>query len=199
MPNEPIAFMRSRDIAGFKSGERNEALVSRTRPFEDWAPLFTERDTTALLSTKERVTELALGLVEAVRLDEASGEDGFDLSAGLIGRHVSAWIRRIAIERPAQIPSNRAVAVCNAAFERACKSDPKAAKALRSAMLAILEAGLSAMHVEELGAQNPDCPGDGTLCAPSGDGKCVACDDNKGALRSAEQLYCITDGSPTCK
>lgn len=29
---------------------------------------------------------------------------------------------------------------------------------------------------------NPHCPQNGILCAPSGDGKCVACDDNNGAI-----------------
>lgn len=39
---------------------------------------------------------LARELSEAVLKDEAPGEDGFDLSAGLFGVHVSDWLRKTA-------------------------------------------------------------------------------------------------------
>ena len=39
------------------------------------------------------VTVLATQLAEAVLKDEAPEEGGFDLSAGMFGRHVSDWIR----------------------------------------------------------------------------------------------------------
>jgi len=39
------------------------------------------------------VTVLATELAEAVRKDEVPEEEGFDLSAGLFGTHVSQWIR----------------------------------------------------------------------------------------------------------
>lgn len=48
------------------------------------------------------LTVLATGLAEAVAKDEAEARDetlsdrGFDLSAGLFGRHVSAWLREVA-------------------------------------------------------------------------------------------------------
>lgn len=41
-------------------------------------------------------TVLATGLAEAVLKDEAPEQGGFDLSAGLFGTHVSAWVRGIA-------------------------------------------------------------------------------------------------------
>jgi hypothetical protein len=44
------------------------------------------------------VTVLATGLAEAVMKDEAPEEGGFDLSAGMFGRHVSDWIRSVAKE-----------------------------------------------------------------------------------------------------
>ena len=40
-------------------------------------------------------TVLATGLAEAVFKDEQGGE-GFDLSAGLFGPHVSMWLRDVA-------------------------------------------------------------------------------------------------------
>lgn len=42
------------------------------------------------------VTVLATGLAEAVAKDEAPEEGGFDLSAGMFGKHVSDWLRGIA-------------------------------------------------------------------------------------------------------
>lgn len=51
------------------------------------------------------VTLLASQLADAVAKDEAPEEGGFDLSAGLFGTHVSAWIREIAHELDA--PRNR--------------------------------------------------------------------------------------------
>lgn len=42
------------------------------------------------------ITVLATGLADAVRKDEAPEEGGFDLSAGMFGAHVSAWIRATA-------------------------------------------------------------------------------------------------------
>ncbi len=39
------------------------------------------------------VTILATQLAEAVLKDEAPEEGGFDLSAGMFGKHVSDWIR----------------------------------------------------------------------------------------------------------
>ena len=44
------------------------------------------------------VTTLAAGLAEAVLKDEQPEEGGFDLSAGLFGKHVSDWIREVAKE-----------------------------------------------------------------------------------------------------
>jgi hypothetical protein len=44
------------------------------------------------------VTLLATGLAEAVAKDERPEEGGFDLSAGMFGKHVSDWIREIAKE-----------------------------------------------------------------------------------------------------
>ena len=44
------------------------------------------------------VTILATQLAEAVLKDEAPEEGGFDLSAGMFGRHVSDWIRATAKE-----------------------------------------------------------------------------------------------------
>ena len=43
-------------------------------------------------------TVLATELAEAVRKDEAPGEGGFDLSAGMFGVHVSQWLRDTAKE-----------------------------------------------------------------------------------------------------
>lgn len=34
---------------------------------------------------------------------------------------------------------------------------------------------------------NPHCPADGQICAPSGDGNCVACSDNRGDTTSLER------------
>lgn len=42
------------------------------------------------------VTVLATGLAEAVLKDERPEEGGFDLSAGMFGRHVSDWIKGVA-------------------------------------------------------------------------------------------------------
>lgn len=44
------------------------------------------------------VTILATQLAEAVLKDESPEEGGFDLSAGMFGRHVSDWIRATAKE-----------------------------------------------------------------------------------------------------
>lgn len=50
------------------------------------------------------LTVLATGLAEAVSRDEADTRDpsvldaGFDLSAGMFGVHVSAWLREVAAE-----------------------------------------------------------------------------------------------------
>ena len=44
------------------------------------------------------VTVLATQLAEAVMKDEAPEEGGFDLSAGMFGKHVSDWIRATARE-----------------------------------------------------------------------------------------------------
>ena len=43
-------------------------------------------------------TVLATGLAEAVRKDEAPEAGGFDLSAGIFGPAVSAWLREVAVE-----------------------------------------------------------------------------------------------------
>lgn len=53
-------------------------------------------------------TVLATGLAEAVRLDEAPDQDGFDLSAGLFGKHVSDWLRTVANEFGAITPATTA-------------------------------------------------------------------------------------------
>lgn len=45
-----------------------------------------------------QVLALASELSRAVGLDEAPEEDGFDLSAGLYGTHVSLWLRRMATD-----------------------------------------------------------------------------------------------------
>lgn len=47
-------------------------------------------------SLDERIAHLGSDLAEAVAKDEAPEEGGFDLSAGMFGRHVSAWIRKLA-------------------------------------------------------------------------------------------------------
>lgn len=47
-----------------------------------------------LLPTDERAFQLAAELAEAVSKDEAT--EGCDLSAGLFGAHVSAWLRKVA-------------------------------------------------------------------------------------------------------
>jgi hypothetical protein len=39
---------------------------------------------------------LATSLAEAVAKDEAPEQGGFDLSAGMFGEHVSAWLREVA-------------------------------------------------------------------------------------------------------
>lgn len=44
------------------------------------------------------LTDLAMGLAKAVALDEQPEEGGFDLSAGMFGSHVSAWLREIALK-----------------------------------------------------------------------------------------------------
>jgi hypothetical protein len=41
------------------------------------------------------LTILATGLAEAVAKDDLS-EDGYDLAAGMFGRHVSDWLRSVA-------------------------------------------------------------------------------------------------------
>ena len=54
------------------------------------------------------VTVLATQLAEAVLKDEAPAEGGFDLSAGMFGRHVSDWIRAVAQELDSK-PAARAI------------------------------------------------------------------------------------------
>lgn len=44
------------------------------------------------------LTVLATGLAEAVAKDELPDNGGFDLSAGLFGQNVSAWLRSVAEE-----------------------------------------------------------------------------------------------------
>ncbi len=46
------------------------------------------------------LTVLCIGLAEAVAKDEAPAEGGFDLSAGMFGSHVSAWLRSVAAQLP---------------------------------------------------------------------------------------------------
>ena len=44
------------------------------------------------------LTVLATELAEAVEKDEKPEEGGFDMSAGLFGRNVSDWLRKVAAE-----------------------------------------------------------------------------------------------------
>ena len=44
------------------------------------------------------LTLLGTGLAQAVLQDEKPEEGGFDLSAGMFGSHVSAWLREVANE-----------------------------------------------------------------------------------------------------
>jgi hypothetical protein len=44
------------------------------------------------------VLALARGLSSAVLRDEAPQEDGFDISGGMYGTHVSLWLRRLATD-----------------------------------------------------------------------------------------------------
>lgn len=59
------------------------------------------------------VTILVTQLAEAVAKDEAPGEGGFDLSAGMLGQHVSEWIRETARELEARSAETKRLLVLN--------------------------------------------------------------------------------------
>ncbi len=64
---------------------------SRTEPVRDTSGV-------DLGPAHPEVLALARGLSSAVLRDEAPQEDGFDISGGMYGTHVSLWLRRLATD-----------------------------------------------------------------------------------------------------
>ena len=60
--------------------------------------LVSESDGVDLGPAHPEVLALARGLSSAVLRDEAPQEDGFDISGGIYGTHVSLWLRRLATD-----------------------------------------------------------------------------------------------------
>jgi len=86
------------------------------------------------------VLALARGLSSAVLRDEAPQEDGFDISGGMYGTHVSRWLRRLATDTVnARIRQERLLRAVQAALRYMHTRDQAADVVCQQLELAIAE------------------------------------------------------------